>query len=203
LSITVGKDTLTRSQAARRQRVIAAAMELATDGGYEAVQMRDVAATAHVALGTIYRYFASKDHLLAATLVEWTADLQRRLAQRPARGDTAAERVVEVVRRASRAIERSPRMTAALITAVSAPDPAISECQREVADTMVDVLSSAMGDVPADLKAGVCRVMAHVWFSALLGWVNGWANGVDVGEELEVAARLLLDGAPRTEEERR
>ena len=59
-------------------------MSLAAEGGYDAVQMRDVAATAQVALGTIYRYFASKDHLLAATLVEWTKDLQRRLAMRGA-----------------------------------------------------------------------------------------------------------------------
>ena len=192
MNVVASGDSLTRSQAARRQRVIVAAMQLATDGGYEAVQMRDVAATAHVALGTIYRYFASKDHLLAATLVEWTSDLQRRLAQRPARGDTPAERVVEVVRRAGRAIERSPKLTAALITAVTAPDPAITDCQRQVAQTMVDVMSAAMGDVPDDVKAGVCRVLSHVWFSALLGWVNGWANGVDVGDELEVAARLLL-----------
>jgi len=192
VSIAAGKDSLTRSQAARRQRVILAAMQLASDGGYEAVQMRDVAATAQVALGTIYRYFASKDHLLAATLVEWTEDLQRRLAQRPARGATPAERVVEVIRRAGRAIERSPKLTAALITAVTAPDPAIKDCQRQVAETMVDVMSSAMGDVPDDVKVGVCRVLSHVWFSALLGWVNGWANGVDVGDELELAAHLLL-----------
>src|ERR1700738_360366 len=58
-------------------------MDLASSGGYDAVQMRDVAATAHVALGTIYRYFSSKDHLLAATLVEWTRDLQRRGAAAP------------------------------------------------------------------------------------------------------------------------
>jgi hypothetical protein len=31
-----------------------------------------------------------------------------------------------------------------------------------------------------------------VWFSALLGWVNGWTNVGAVGEELESAARLLL-----------
>src|SRR5438445_5471537 len=155
-------------------------MSLAAEGGYDAVQMRDVAATAQVALGTIYRYFASKDHLLAATLVEWIADLQRRLAQRPARGETPADRVTEVVRRAWRAVERHPKLTAALITAVSAPDPAITECQRQIAQTMIEAMSEAMGDVPDDLKAGACRVLSHVWFSALLGWVNGWANGVDV-----------------------
>ena len=184
---------LTRSQTARRQRVIAAAIELASAGGYDAVQMRDVATTAHVALGTIYRYFASKDHLLAATLVEWTRDLQARVLQRPARGSSPADRVVDVLQRATRNLERNPRLTAALITAVSAPDPAIKDCQREVNDIMVDVLSGAMADdVPDDLKAGVCRVMSHVWFSSLVGWVNGWGGGVDIGEELEVAARLLL-----------
>ena len=57
-----------RNQAARRERVIAAAVDLASEGGYDAVQMRDVATTAGVALGTIYRYFSSKDHLLAETM---------------------------------------------------------------------------------------------------------------------------------------
>ena len=75
--------SMTRSQQARRDRVIQAALELAEEGGYDAVQMRDVATTASVALGTIYRYFTSKDHLLAAALVEWSGDLKRRLAVRP------------------------------------------------------------------------------------------------------------------------
>jgi TetR/AcrR family transcriptional regulator, cholesterol catabolism regulator len=186
-------NALSRSQTVRRQRVLTAAIELASSGGYDAVQMRDVAKRAHVALGTIYRYFASKDHLLAATLVEWTRDLQERVLQRPSRGVTPADRVVDVLRRATHSLERSPKLTAALITAVSAPDPAIKDCQREVNDIMVDVLSGAMSDdVPDELKAGVCRVMSHVWFSSLVGWVNGWGGGVDVGDELEVAARLLL-----------
>src|SRR5664280_553883 len=73
--------TLTRAQQARRQRVVDAAMSLALDGGYEAVQMRDVAARADVAMGTVYRYFTSKDHLLAAALVHWVEQLDSRLAQ--------------------------------------------------------------------------------------------------------------------------
>jgi AcrR family transcriptional regulator len=191
--MSVTQDQLTRGQTARRQRVIEAARELASGGGYEAVQMRDVATTARVALGTIYRYFSSKDHLLAATLVEWNRDLQRRLNQRPARGATPADRVVDVLRRSTRALERNPTLTAALVTAVSAPDPAIKDCQREVDAIMVSILSQAMGDdVDEDLKRGVCRVLTHVWFSALIGWVNGWGTGIDVGDELETATRLLL-----------
>ena len=55
----------------RRRRVIKAAMEMADEGGYEAVHMRQVAERSGVALGTIYRYFNSKDQLLLAVLAEW------------------------------------------------------------------------------------------------------------------------------------
>ena len=72
--MTVKIETLTPNQAARRERVIDAALELAAEGGYDAVQMRDVAGRAQVALGTIYRYFSSKDHLLAAAQVELWRD---------------------------------------------------------------------------------------------------------------------------------
>jgi TetR/AcrR family transcriptional regulator, cholesterol catabolism regulator len=186
-------ETLTRSQAARRQRVIAAAMKLAGEGGYDAVQMRDVAATAHVALGTIYRYFSSKDHLLASTLVEWSRDDQLRFALSPPRGDSPADRVVDVLRRATRTMEQNPRLTAAVITAISAPDPGIKDCQRQINGVMVTLFSDAMADdVDGELKVGVCRVVAHVWFSALVGWVNNWRAGLDPGDELEHAVRLLL-----------
>src|SRR5207244_3026281 len=55
---------LARSQAARRRRVLDAALRLAAEGGFDGVQMRDVAAAADVALGTVYRYFSSKERLL-------------------------------------------------------------------------------------------------------------------------------------------
>jgi AcrR family transcriptional regulator len=188
-------ETLTRSQAARRGRVIEAAFKLAGEGGYDAVQMRDVASTASVALGTIYRYFSSKDHLLAACQVEWTKDVQRRLAQRPPVGASPAERVVDIVRRATRAMERRPLLAAALITAISSPDPAVSEFQQETTVVMGEVLASAMDGVDPELRDTVVRILAHVWFSTLLGWVNGWYPVSQVGDDLEDAARLLLQNA--------
>ncbi|MDQ3148222.1 MAG: TetR family transcriptional regulator [Actinomycetota bacterium] len=184
--------TLTRNQAARRARVIEAAVALASEGGYDAVQMRDVASSASVALGTVYRYFSSKDHLLAATLVEWVRDLERRLAARPPRGDTVADRVVDVIGRASRAMDRDPLLSAALVTAVSSPDPAVSACQLEVTRAISATLLVAMDGVDEERRQGVVKVLSHVWFSSLVGWVSGWSNVGSVGDELETAARLLL-----------
>src|SRR5271168_1736790 len=56
------------AQRERRKRILDATLALASKGGYEAVQMRTVAERADVALGTLYRYFPSKIHLLVSAL---------------------------------------------------------------------------------------------------------------------------------------
>ena len=186
--------TLTVSQAARRDRVLRAALELGSSGGYDAVQMRDVANTAGVALGTIYRYFSSKDHLLAAAMVEWVHDLERRVGQRPPKGDTVADRVVDVLRRASRAMEREPKLSEAVVTALLSPDTGAAACQEQVSGSMTAILATALGDEfdPAT-QAQITRTLGHVWFSSLIGWVNGWSGIAKVADEVDLATHLLLD----------
>jgi len=182
-----------RNQAARRERVIAAACDLASEGGYEAVQMRDVAREADVALGTLYRYFPSKDHLLIAALAEQVASLQRRLAQKPPRGTSAADRVVDVLRRASRALEREPRLTAALVNALSSADPSVAEAKKEVNDILASVIADAVDHDALAQSEDVVRVLGHVWFAALVSWVGGMAPTGQMGDDLEITARLILD----------
>jgi len=189
-----GTESLTVAQAARRDRVVRAALELGARGGYDAVQMRDVSTTADVALGTIYRYFSSKDHLLAAALVTWTGDLETQVARRPPAGQSVADRVANVLQRATRAMEREPKLTAALITAISSPDPGAASCQDEVRAAMGRVLIRALPDDFDDtIQAQVIRVLNFVWYGALLGWVNGWEGTDNVSREINDATHLLLD----------
>ena len=186
--------TLTRSQAARRQRVVAAALELGSKGGYDAVQMRDVAGTAGVALGTIYRYFSSKDHLLAEALTEWVRDLGRRVHARPPKSGPIADRVIEVLRRATHAMEADPRLSEAVIMALASTDPAAARCQQDVGKVMAETMSLAFPpDFDAAVRDDIVRTLGHVWFSSLVGWVNNWYGIGQAGDELELAAHLLLD----------
>lgn len=187
-------ERLSANQAERRRRVVAAAVELATEGGYELVQMRDVAARAKVALGTIYRYFESKDQMLAAALVEWTSELERRLEQRPPSGPTAQDRVLEVIRRASGAIERNQTLSSALVTAVASPDPGIGRYQGEVHEILIRIFNRALSGVEPARRDGVVRILCNVWFTALIGWVHGWRAVASIGEELEFAGRFLMSG---------
>lgn len=186
--------TLTKSQAARRERVIRTALDLAAAGGYDAVQMRDVASSAGVALGTIYRYFSSKDHLLAAAMVEWVNDLERRVGQRPPKGDTVALKVTDLLRRATRAMEKEPQLSAAVVTALLSPDRGAAACQEEVSGSMTRIIALALGDdFDPEFQAQVTRTLGHVWFSSLIGWVNGWSGIDKVADEVDLATHLVLD----------
>ena len=141
----------------RRRRVIDVAFELGAEGGYDAVQMREVAATANVALATIYRYFSSKDHLLAAAMTEWTSRLRTRVAQSPPKGDTMADQLVDVLHRACKAMERQPKLSMALIRSLSSADPGVNESgtamQQEIALMGDDILRDLDAELRADILA--------------------------------------------------
>ena len=114
------------------------------------------------------------------------------MSQVPARGASAADRAVDVLRRATRAMERQPRLTAAFVTAMSSSDPAAAELQREVAAVVEGTVDRAIGDDSVPDREGIIRVLGYVWQGALVVWLNGRGSLAQVGNELERAARLLL-----------
>lgn len=185
---------LTAKALMRRQRIVEAAIELGTEGGYEAVHMRVVAERAGVALATVYRYFESKDHLLSAAVSEWTAQLQSRLARSPARGDTPVDQLVDVLRRASRGLERRPLFASALIRALASPDPRVAEAAAHVREQISDISTPILAHLPAEDVGAIVGVIAHVWNSSIMNWANGRAAISSIGDELEKATRQLLAG---------
>jgi AcrR family transcriptional regulator len=192
--MAIEAEQLTSSQAARRQRVLVSALELGAAGGYDAVQMRDVAATAGVALGTVYRYFPSKDALLAAAMVEWMEDLERRVTQRGPTGDTAAERVYDVLSRAIHTMQRQPALAEAVITALTSDDSTAGRASISTTGVMTRVIMQALpDDLDPDTEAAIARVLGHVWFSCLVAWKNGVGDLTWVGDELETACHLICD----------
>src|SRR3954454_23466248 len=158
---------LARSQAARRRRVIDATLELAAGGGFDAVQMRDVAAEAGGALGTVYRYFESKERLLLEANPEQVDALRARLADRPPTGTTPADRVVDVLRRATRTQTRRPEATAAMVRALGSARPEESDAVARVSEPMTSFITSAMHEGAASVRAGsMARVLSQVWLSS-------------------------------------
>jgi TetR/AcrR family transcriptional regulator, cholesterol catabolism regulator len=191
---THSEGALTRSQAARRERVIRAALDLGAEGGYDAVQMRDVATRADVALGTIYRYFPSKDALLLGVMVHWLGDLEQRVTRRPPAGATTVERIMDVLERALRSMDRQPMLTTAVIGAMTSGEPASVDAIGEVTSTMARIMRSAFpDDVDPAVEASAAKALGHVWWSATISWANGMGDIRWVAAELREAAELIAD----------
>ena len=86
-------------------------------------------------------------------------------------------------------MELEPRLSEAVITALTSTDPHAARCQREVGDVMGSIIAGAFpADFDAHSRDDIARVLGHVWFSSLIGWVNRWYGINHVGEELEIAA---------------
>ncbi len=182
--------------AERKARLIVAAFELAAEGGYEAVMMRDVAARADVAIGTLYRHYTSKDQLLLAALAQEAAMLRKTLERRTLTGATPAERVAEVLRMASVPLEGNPKVTAAMLNALFTNDPEGIIERIVVRDHLISMIAFALeGSDVADIE-GVIDVLGHTWFATLAFWASGLSDGKPMADRLERAAHLILDTAP-------
>jgi TetR/AcrR family transcriptional regulator, cholesterol catabolism regulator len=181
------------AQRERRQRILDATLALASKGGYEAVQMRAVADRAGVALGTLYRYFPSKIHLLVSGLAREFERNQEKLDRMPVPGDTPYDRMLYVLGRMTRAMQREPMLTEAMTRAFMFADPSAAAEVNTVARLMEHMFTRAMheGEPSAD-EIAIARVIGDVWLSALVAWVTRRASADDVSNHLELAARLLL-----------
>jgi AcrR family transcriptional regulator len=181
------------AQRDRRKRILDATLALASKGGYEAVQMRTVAEQANVALGTLYRYFPSKIHLLVSALAREFERTQERLDRTPIPGGTAYERTLFVLGRITRSMQRDPMLTEAMTRAFMFADPSAAAEVNAVARHMERMLTRAMheGEPSAD-ETAIARIIGDVWLSNLVAWVTRRASANDVTNHLELATRLLL-----------
>jgi TetR/AcrR family transcriptional regulator, cholesterol catabolism regulator len=181
------------AQRDRRKRILDATLALACQGGYDAVQMRAVAEQADVALGTLYRYFPSKIHLLVSGLARELERTRQKLDRTPIPGDTPYDRMRYVLGRLTRNMQREPMLTEAMTRAFMFADPSATAEINAVARLMEHMLTRSIhaGQPSAD-DIAVARVIGDVWFANLVAWVTRRASAGDVSNHLDLAARLLL-----------
>ncbi len=193
------EDLGSAAQRDRRRRILDATVTLASKGGFDAVQMRAVAELADVALGTLYRYFPSKIHLLVSALARQFEDTEASLGRRPIPGDTPADRVTYVLTRATRGLQREPHLTEALTRAFMFADRTVAGEIHVVGLKLTAMLNRALqgdayveGTEPTDREMAVARVISDVWLAALVSWVTGRTTAGEVSEHLETAVDLIL-----------
>ena len=192
-ALMAGDELSSASQRERRKRIVDATIALASKGGFDAVQMRTVADRADVALGTLYRYFPSKVHLLVSSLAVELERAQEKMDRATVPGDSAYERVLFVLGRITRGLQRNPHLTEAMTRAFTFADASAGAEIDRVALLMETMFTKAMtDDAPTDEQKAIARVISDVWLSNLVAWVTRRATATDVANRLELTVRLLL-----------
>jgi len=192
-ALMAGEELSSVAQRERRKRIVDATIALASKGGFDAVQMRAVADRADVALGTLYRYFPSKVHLLVSSLGVELERAQEKMDRTTVPGDSPYERVLFVLGRITRGLQRNPHLTEAMTRAFTFADASAGAEVDRVAWLMESMFTKAMSDgEPTEEQKAIARVIGDVWLSYLVAWVTRRATATDVANRLELTVRLLL-----------
>jgi AcrR family transcriptional regulator len=191
----------------RARRIVETAVELAEEGGFEAVRLRDVAAHAGVALGTLYRRFRSKEDLLVAALASETRALEHRFAKSPPRGDDELERVMGFFALVGRGLLRRKNLAKALLKAAASGEPGLAQkmasyhahIEAMIVMSMRDEVVRNDGELgdpkPNERERLVAQTLSQVWFALLLGWSGGVHDQAQVDAMMRSCADLVLRGA--------
>jgi AcrR family transcriptional regulator len=182
----------TESQRDRRQRILQVATELLEAREYERIQIRDVADAAGVALGTLYRYFPSKEQLFANVLLDWSASYEAAVGRRRDDTGTDADRLKFALRRSVRAFEKRPNFFRLIAVLEVVQDPNVAGPYAAYADRIERTLADTLVETDPDDAVVITATVRALLGSVLRGWSHGRYSLAEVRRILDRAVDLLL-----------
>jgi AcrR family transcriptional regulator len=181
-----------RRSAARPAELRQAALRLFAERGYSAATIEDVARSAGVTVGTVYRYFTDKSALLAS-LVEWAATVP--LVERPA---------ADGLRRTLRGIWATSRGephagVLRILIGEGGTQPALVARYRE---TVLEPAAAALTELlresasPTDPRLLARATLGHLLGSSVLAGAPPTIEAlIPQLDPLEVTVERLIDGS--------
>jgi AcrR family transcriptional regulator len=185
-------ESLTAAQSARRARIVEVGLEMLSNGDYDTIQMREVAEAAEVALGTLYRYFTSKEHLFAAVQLEWVTMFHRQIGRRPLRGQTNLERLSQALHRSIRAFEKQPQFYKSLMILEVTKDPYARELYEIMSNEAAAAYVEAIEGLEPEVSAALLNTVLALLGSEMRAWVLGRHAISRVKQNIDDALRVLF-----------
>ncbi len=177
-------------QVMRRQRILDAAKSLLRSSDYESIQIRDVAAEANVALGTLYRYFSSKEHLYANVVYDWSVPFNS-ADQSWAENLSTAERVQQRMRMSLAAFERHPNFYKAILLLRSTSDPQVSALMQQLGVVLEEPLHADFAMLGADEAADITAMVWCVLMDLVARLLSGDKTMAEAQRVLDSFVRMI------------
>jgi AcrR family transcriptional regulator len=187
----------------KRRSIVETAIALAEKDGFEAVRLRDIAALAKVALGTVYRRFRSKEDILLAALAHLHGQLTQQLLEDPIHGATPKERVQMFFDVFTNYLLSKPKLARALLRAVSSATPGLRTNVMAYHGSMIQLITDAMrgpgypedGPPVVDNEYDIAFHLWNIWYALLIGWSGGLYDDSQVKEHMNRASDMLFASA--------
>jgi AcrR family transcriptional regulator len=191
-------ESLQPNQRARRQRIINSALRRLVSSNYDTIKVSDVANDANVALGTVYRYFSSKEHLFAAAFYEWQESFGRRVQLvAPPEGDEG-QRLRDFLGRTISAFQVQPQFYKLMLVLRMTSDPYAAEIYVSLDRRFRKIFDLALGDSAAydPDRDAIFATVVSVLDQNLTRWVMGRESADGVYQAVDDAIRLIYRAAP-------
>ncbi len=190
---------LAASQLKRLRRIVDAATQLAEKGGFDGVKLRDVAEVSEVALGTLYKYFRSKEDILLFALAEEVERMEASLVAKPIEGASPRQRLTGFFQQATRSLTRKPHFARAVLRSLASGDSDTATKVAEFHGRMTTMIVSVLRGKPVGATSRVATigeremafVLQNVWYASLIGWAGGLHSTKAVAEHVTTAAALM------------
>ncbi len=188
---------LSPARAATREKLITTVIELATEGGYDAVGIRQVAAAAGVSVPTAYQHASSKDQFLMEALMSLGERSTEGVRSRPPRGSTPAARLNAVFSRILREAGEKPLLYQALYRGYVASAPGLADVEGvpgfgpEQAAWIGETLRAGASEHSEEEIQAAARMLSMMFLGAMIGVASGRDPG-EVSAILAEATNRLL-----------
>lgn len=162
------------------------------------MQVRNVAACAGVSASTVYRYFASKDDLLAACLHQWLLEISWR------HGDLGQlegpiERLLVVVEKMTHELCAQPLLADAAVRAYLYANGDAAENAALCRNVLASIVINALGATRNEHSGLLVDLIADVWATNVPAIIQQRSSVGDLLERLERAMVAIgLDTTPQT-----
>ena len=184
-------------QLERQANILAATREMLAEIGYDRTTIRALAEKAHVAPGTLYNLYNSKDELVIAAVVDLLNILGLAAVQR---SEPGLDRIFAVVSEVGNTVESNPAYAEAvtrallgvqrdtdLTTPMYANNARVAEFELNVA--------IGLDQVVADIDAGAIglHLQSQLW-GIVVAWIMGQVSIENIQREMKRSVYLTLLG---------
>ncbi len=149
------------NQLARRNRIIESTILLLEKKDYEEIMITTVAKKSHVALGTVYRYFISKEHLFGEAYLVWQQHRYELLRAKNIRVTTEESYVRKIFMESFSELWLHKNMTKILFAIETSTDSNLPNLDGDIEKKMLQILSPVFTDSPSKRHLDIFRTLAN------------------------------------------